>query len=138
MICPMTRYPVILDQRNLSKLLEMQSFPKVNLFGGVSRYYISYWVKNNNYDASALIIPKSSPIWKGITPILLMSISLVSSLRNTDDINNVELEGKLSLTDISCFWTFGDKYDFNGHKLIFQGSILKIEKFSDFQFLVLS
>ncbi len=67
-----------------------------------------------------------------------MSISLVSSRKNTDDINNVELEGKLSLTDISCFWTFGDKRDFNGHKLIFQGSRLKIKIFSDFQFLFLS
>jgi len=72
---------------------------------------------------------------KRITTILLLALFLASCTKDTDDVINVELEGKWVLTDVSCFCGFGEGYDFSGHKITFKASDLSIENSGEYEFL---
>jgi hypothetical protein len=68
--------------------------------------------------------------------VLVVLTALLSSCSNdNDDGISTELEGKWTLTNVSCFCGFGDNPDFSGHKLIFEGNDLKVENTGEFQFL---
>ncbi|MGI9552643.1 MAG: lipocalin family protein [Aurantibacter sp.] len=67
--------------------------------------------------------------------IFFISILLLSCAKDNDDVINTELEGKWTLTHVSCFCGFGENPDFSGHKITFNGSMLNVENTGEFQFL---
>lgn len=50
------------------------------------------------------------------------------------DDHDSELDGRWTLTNVSCFCYFGDDPDFSTHKLIFEGNNLKVENSGEFNF----
>lgn len=74
---------------------------------------------------------------KKLFAVLFMTILFVScSNDNNDDSNTTPtpLEGKWTLTTVSCFCAFGNNPDFSGHKLTFVGNNLKVENTGEFEF----
>ena len=74
---------------------------------------------------------------KKLFTILFLTILFVScSNDNNDDSNTTPtpLEGKWTLTNVSCFCAFGNNPDFSGHKLIFEGNNLNVENTGEFKF----
>ena len=72
---------------------------------------------------------------KRILVLAVLTVLLSSCSNDSDDGIRTELEGKWTLTNVSCFCGFGDNPDFSGHKLIFEGNDLKVENTGEFQFL---
>lgn len=68
--------------------------------------------------------------------LLLTIIMFISCAKDNDDVIDTELEGKWTLTRVSCFCGFGDNPDFSGHKLTFMGNNLNVENSGEFHFLV--
>jgi hypothetical protein len=72
---------------------------------------------------------------KRILVLVVLTVLLSSCSNDNDDGISTELEGKWTLTNVSCFCGFGDNPDFSGHKLIFEGNDLEVENTGEFQFL---
>lgn len=74
---------------------------------------------------------------KRILVLVVLTILLSSCSIDNDDDDGIrtELEGKWTLTNVSCFCGFGDNPDFSGHKLIFEGNDLEVENTGEFKFL---
>ena len=72
---------------------------------------------------------------KRISIILLITVILSSCGKDYDDEIKTDLEGKWTLTNVSCFCGFGDNPDFSGHKITFDGRNLKVENLGKFEFL---
>tara|TARA_R110002167_G_scaffold134051_15_gene319425 strand:- start:762 stop:1142 length:381 start_codon:yes stop_codon:yes gene_type:complete len=70
-----------------------------------------------------------------ITTILLAVLFLVSCSKDYDDVINVDLEGKWTLTEAYCYCAFNDTTDFSVHKIIFEGSTLMVKNSGDPKFL---
>lgn len=66
--------------------------------------------------------------------LLFMTAIVTSCSKDDDDKGNTPLEGKWTLTNVSCFCYFGDNPDFSGNKLDFEGYILRVENSGDFNF----
>lgn len=72
---------------------------------------------------------------KKVTAILLVIVIFISCTKDNDDVINIELEGKWTLTNVLCYCGFGEDPDFGGHKISFEGSDLKVENTGEFEFL---
>ena len=72
---------------------------------------------------------------KKLFTVLFLTFLFVSCSNDNDDDPNTPLEGKWTLTNVSCFCAFGNNPDFSGHKLSFEGNILKVENTGQFEFL---
>jgi len=72
---------------------------------------------------------------KRIAAILVLFVVIASCTKDNDDVINTELEGKWTLTNVSCFCGFGQNPDFSSHKIIFEGSTLNVENSGENQFL---
>ncbi len=70
-----------------------------------------------------------------ITTVLLGVLFLASCSKDADNVINVELEGKWTLTNASCFCAFGPNTDFSVHKITFEGSTLIVNNSGEPQFL---
>ena len=69
--------------------------------------------------------------------IILALIALLTSCSNDIDDNlTTPLEGKWTLTNVSCFCAFGNNPDFSGHELTFVGNDLEVENTGEFKFLI--
>ncbi len=71
---------------------------------------------------------------KRILIVLLMTVMVVACSKDDDDNGNTVLEGRWTLTNVSCFCYFGENPDFSGNKLVFEGNNLKVENSGDFNF----
>lgn len=69
------------------------------------------------------------------TILLLLGILMTSCSKDNDDIINVELEGKWTLTNASCFCDFDSNTDFSVHKIAFEKSNLIVTNSGNPQFL---
>ncbi len=65
---------------------------------------------------------------------MLLTFLLVSCSNDNNDNTNTPLEGKWTLTNVSCFCGFGNNPDFSSHKLTFEGNNLKVENTGEFKF----
>ncbi len=65
---------------------------------------------------------------------MLLTFLLVSCSNDNNDNTNTPLEGKWTLTNVSCFCAFGNNPDFSGHKLTFVGNNLEVENTGEFKF----
>ena len=72
---------------------------------------------------------------KKILTTLVLTLLFVSCSNDNDDNLTTPLEGKWTLTNVSCFCGFGENPDFSGHKLIFKNNDLKIENTGEFKYL---
>jgi len=72
---------------------------------------------------------------KRIAAILCLFIVIASCSKDNDDVINTELEGKWTLTNVSCFCYFGENPNFSTHKITFEGSNLNVENSGENQFL---
>lgn len=72
---------------------------------------------------------------KRIAALLVLLIFIASCTKDNDDVINTELEGKWTLTNVSCFCGFGENPDFSTHKITFEGSNLNVENSGENQFL---
>lgn len=63
--------------------------------------------------------------------VLLMAVMVVACSKDDHD---SELDGRWTLTNVSCFCYFGDDPDFSTHKLVFEGNNLKVENSGEFNF----
>jgi len=72
---------------------------------------------------------------KKLFTVLFLTLLFVSCSNDNDDDLNTPLEGKWTLTNVSCFCAFGNDPDFSGHKLTFEGNNLKVENTGQFEFL---
>ncbi len=84
--------------------------------------------------------PIYSSLYKMITmkklfTILFMTILFVSCSNDDNDDSITLLEGKWTLTNVSCFCAFGNNPDFSGHKLTFVGNNLEVEM-GEFKFFI--
>jgi hypothetical protein len=70
-----------------------------------------------------------------IATILFAVFIFVSCTKDHNDVINTELEGKWTLTNVSCFCGFGENPNFSNHKITFAGSILNVENSGENQFL---
>ena len=70
-----------------------------------------------------------------ITAILLFALLFVSCSKDNDDIINVELEGRWTLTNALCFCGFEPNTDFSTHKITFEKSNLTVANSGNLQFL---
>jgi len=70
---------------------------------------------------------------------LLVSLCVVlffSCSSDNEEIRSItDLEGKWTLTHVTCFCGFGNNPDFSGHKLTFDGETLKVQNTGDYKFL---
>lgn len=67
--------------------------------------------------------------------ITLTLIALLTSCSNDNDDNlTTPLEGKWTLTNVSCFCGFGENPDFSGHKLTFKNNDLEVENTGEFEY----
>ncbi len=73
---------------------------------------------------------------KKICAALFLTFLLVSCSSDNNDDPNTPLEGKWTLTNVSCFCGFGNNPDFSGHKLTFVGNNLEVENTGEFKFLI--
>lgn len=72
---------------------------------------------------------------KRIFLVLFMIVFNSSCTKDNEDDLKSDLDGKWSLTNVSCFCWFGENPDFSGHKIMFDGSILKVENSGELEFL---
>ena len=72
---------------------------------------------------------------KRVVVIALLCLVCASCTKDNDDVINTELQGKWTLTNVSCFCGFAENPDFSGHKITFEGSSLDVENEGEFQFL---
>lgn len=72
---------------------------------------------------------------KRIVFVLFMIVFISSCTKDNDDDLKSDLDGKWTLTKVSCFCWFGENPDFSGHKIMFDGSILKVENSGELEFL---
>ena len=73
---------------------------------------------------------------KQVFIILALIAFLTSCSNDIDDKLTTPLEGKWTLTNVSCFCGFGNNPDFSGHKITFVGNNLEIENTGEFKFLI--
>jgi len=73
---------------------------------------------------------------KRICTTLFLAFLLVSCSNDKVDNPNTPLEGKWTLTSVSCFCAFGNNPDFSGHKITFVGNNLEVGNTGEFKFLV--
>ncbi|EAR02418.1 lipocalin family protein [Maribacter sp. HTCC2170] len=72
---------------------------------------------------------------KRVFLILTISVLFLSCTNDNDDNLDTSLEGKWTLTNVSCFCFFGDNPDFSRHKITFEKNNLNIENTGQFEFL---
>ena len=72
---------------------------------------------------------------KRIFLVLIMIVFITSCTKDNDDDLKSDLDGKWSLTNVSCFCWFEENPDFSGNKIMFDGSILKVENSGELEFL---
>ncbi|NHF58550.1 copper resistance protein NlpE [Flavobacteriaceae bacterium TP-CH-4] len=72
---------------------------------------------------------------KRITTLLLAVLLMASCSKGSDDIVNVELEGKWELTNAFCFCFFDPDTDFSVHGISFEGSMLTVTNSEELRFL---
>ena len=65
---------------------------------------------------------------------MFLTILFVSCSNDNNDSNTTPLEGKWTLTNVSCFCAFGNNPDFSEHKLTFEGNNLIVENTGEFKF----
>ena len=73
---------------------------------------------------------------KKIYTALFLTFLLVSCSNDNDDGVSTDLEGKWTLTNVSCFCAFGNNPDFSGHKITFVGNNLEVGNTGEFKFLI--
>ncbi len=70
-----------------------------------------------------------------ITTILILTLLFVSCSKDNDDVINVELQGKWTLTDVLCYCGFEPDTDFSAHEITFEKSNLIVSSSENLQFL---
>ena len=73
---------------------------------------------------------------KKILTALVLTLLFVSCSNDNDDNLTTPLEGKWTLTNVSCFYFFGDSPDFSGHKLIFKNNDVQVGNNGEFKYLI--